>query len=186
MGQAARLSGMTGSCTFNPAIVLEGFAMRFAAAIAFILVCTIAGGVPADAATKIKISYSFVYDRIRPEPQKNVRVTSTLDVALSESGAVKEDVIRTAGRFSDGFKTGTKLGGGQWEVVSEKQLRRAFDQPQSTLVLTISVDDDKKCTLDMKWTLKPEFSEFKFRRITDGTTAFFTEPKVRSTTCSIQ
>jgi hypothetical protein len=160
--------------------------MRSAVAIAFAVACTIAGSAPAVAATKIKISYSFVYDRIRPDPQKNVRVTNTLDVALSETGAVKENVTRTAGTFSDGFKTGTKLGDGQWEVVSEKQLRRTFDQPQSTLVLTISVVDDKKCTLDMKWTLKPEFNEFKFRRITDGTTAFFTEPKVKSTTCAIQ
>ena len=39
--------------------------------------------------------------------------------------------------------------------ISEKQLQRTFDQPQSTLVLTITIVDDKSCKLDLKWTLKP-------------------------------
>ena len=122
-----------------------------------------------------------------PEPQNN---SSPRDQhagrRASELGEVKEDATITAGRFSDGFKTGHQARRRAVGGASEKQLRRTFDQPQSTLVLTISVVDDKKCTLDMKWTLKPEFNEFKFRRITDGTTAFFTEPKVQSTTCTIQ
>jgi hypothetical protein len=123
---------------------------------------------------------------VRPEPQKNVRVTANFDVSLSQTGEVKESVTRAAGNVSDGFKTGTKLGNGQWDVISEKQLQRTFDQPQSTMVMTITTIDDKSCKLDLKWTLKSGFSEYKFRRITDGTMAFFTEPKVQSTTCTIQ
>ena len=160
--------------------------MRFLGVLAFAVVCTTIINAPAAAAAKIKISYSWVYDRIKPEPQKNVRVTTSLDVALEESGKVNEGVTRTAGSYSDGFKTGAKLGNGQWDVVSEKQLQRTFDQPQSTVVLTITMVDDKTCKLDMKWALKPGFNEYKFRRITDGTMAFFTEPQVKSTSCSIQ
>ena len=159
--------------------------MRFNGIIAFAIVGIVVGSTPA-AAAKIKISYSWVYDQISPEPKKNVRVTTNLDVALEEGGKVKEDLTRTSGRASNGFKTGTKLGNGQWNVISEKQLQRTLDQPQSTLVLTITTIDDKSCKLDMKWALKPGFNEYKFRRITDGTTALFTEPKVQSTSCSIQ
>lgn len=160
--------------------------MRYLIAFLFAFVCVVVGAAPAVAAAKIKIAYSFVYDRIRPEPKKGVRVNASFDVALSETGDVKEDVTRAAGKVSDGFKTGTKLGGGQWEVVSEKQLQRTFSQPQSTFVLTITMIDEKSCKLETKWTLKPGFKEYKLRRITDGTMAFFTEPKIQSTTCTIQ
>ena len=160
--------------------------MRFLGVFAFAIAGIIVSGMPAVAAAKIKISYSMAYDRIRPEPQRNVRVTANFDVAIEDGGKVNEGVTRTAGRFSDGFKTGTKLGNGQWDVISEKQLQRTFDQPQSTLVMTITTVDDKSCKLDVKWTLKPGFNEYKFRRITDGTMAFFTEPKIQSTSCSIQ
>ena len=45
--------------------------MRFLGVIAFAIVGIVVSGMPAVAAAKIKISYSFGYDRIRPEPQKN-------------------------------------------------------------------------------------------------------------------
>jgi hypothetical protein len=132
-----------------------------------------------------KINYSLVYDRLRPEPQKNVVVNQTMDVALEESGAVNESLVRSAGSFSDQFKKGAKLGGGEWEVVGENELRRTFDQPQSTFVITIKTQD-KTCTVEPKFTLKSGFTEYKFKRITDGTFAFFTEPKIQSTRCVIQ
>lgn len=138
----------------------------------------------ADAAT-IKVSYTFVYDRIRPEPQANLRITNSFDVALSESGKVSEEVTRSAGPFADSFRNKAKLGDGQWDVVSESQLRRTFDHPQSTLVLDVTVTG-KACTIEPKFTLKPGFNEYKFRRITDGTMAFFTEPKIQSTSCAIK
>lgn len=155
---------------------------RWIALAAFVFV-SLATACSAHAAN-IKISYTMMYDRLRPEPQKNVRVTNSLDVVLGEGGAVKEEVTRTAGPFADSFKNKAKLGDGQWDVISENQLRRTFDQPQSTLVLTITVDG-KKCSLEPKFTLKEGFKEFKFRRITDGTMAFFTEPQIQSTTCVI-
>lgn len=139
----------------------------------------------AQAAAKIKINYSLMYDRLRPEPQKNVVVNQAMDVALEESGAINEALVRSAGSVSDQFKTGARLGGGLWEVVGENELRRTFDQPQSTFVITIKTQD-KTCTVEPKFTLKPGFTEYKFRRITDGTFAFFTEPKIQSTGCVIQ
>jgi hypothetical protein len=160
--------------------------MRFLITVLFAVVCAVVSAAPALAAATIKIEYSMVYDRIRPQPQKNVRVTAKFDVALAEDGEVKENITRAAGNVSDSFKKGVKLGGGQWDVISEKELQRTINQPQSTLVITITMVDDKSCTMDVKWTLKPGFNEFKFRRITDGSFAFFTEPKVQSKTCTIQ
>lgn len=148
------------------------------------IVSSLVESAPALAQAKINISYSIVYDRIRPEPQSNVSITARSDIELAKSGAVKEDVTRSAGRFSDSFRVGTKLGG-EWEVMGPDQLRRTFDQPQSQLVLTVTVND-KACKLDVQFSLKSGFQEYKLKRITDGSWAFFTEPKVRSTTCTIQ
>ena len=47
--------------------------MRFLGLMAFAIVAVVVGSMPAVAAAKIKISYSWVYDRIRPDPQKNVK-----------------------------------------------------------------------------------------------------------------
>ena len=69
--------------------------------------------------------------------------------------------------------------------LSSDQLRRTFNHPQSQLVLTVSVTGNT-CKLDVKFSLKPGFQEYKFKRITDGTWAFYTEPKIQSTNCAIQ
>lgn len=138
----------------------------------------------ASAATTIKINYTLVYDRIRPEPQRNVRATANFQINLSESGAVSEGLTRTAGRLSDNFKRGMKLGNG-WQVAGENQLRRVINQPQSTLVLTVTTSGSS-CSLDVNFKLKPGFTEYKLRRITDGSMAFFTEPQIQSKSCSIR
>ena len=149
--------------------------MRLLGILAVAACFSFAGAAPAIAQAKIKISYSFMYDRIRPEPQTNVPITNSINIDLSQSGSVKEDNTRASGRFSDNLKIGTKLGG-EWEVVSSDQLRRTFNHPQSQLVLTVSVTGNT-CKLDVKFSLKPGFQEYKFKRITDGTWAFYTEPK---------
>lgn len=158
--------------------------MRLFQILAVAACCSFGGIAPAFSQAKIKISYSFTYDRIRPEPQQNVPITNSLDIDLSQSGSVKEDNTRASGRFSDNKKIGAKLGGA-WEVVSADQLRRTFDHPQSQIVMTVSVTGNT-CKLDVKFSLKPGFQEYKFKRITDGTWAYFTEPKIQSTHCTIQ
>jgi hypothetical protein len=138
---------------------------------------------PAFAAT-INITYTAVYDRIRPQPQKNVRLNAKFEINLSESGAVSERVERSAGQAADNFKRGMKLGDG-WQVVDENSLRRVINQPQSQLIIDVKVSG-KTCSVDVNWNLKPGFKEYKFRRITDGSMAFFTEPKIQTTNCTIK
>src|SRR5437879_10043013 len=112
--------------------------MRLFVILAVAACCSFAAADPAFAQAKIKISYSFMYDRLRPEPQQNVPITNSIDIDLSQSGSVKEDNTRASGRFSDNMKIGVRLGG-EWEVVGSDQLRRTFNHPQSQIVLTVSV-----------------------------------------------
>lgn len=135
-------------------------------------------------AAQIKASYTMVYDRIRPDPQSGVKVTANFDVTLNESGGVDEQIKRNAGKSNDRFDSKMKLGGG-WRVTAPNQLQRTISQPQSVLVVTITTSGSS-CTVHPKWTLKSGFNEFKFKRITDQSWAFFTQPQVTSSTCSIR
>jgi hypothetical protein len=135
-------------------------------------------------AAQIRASYTMVYDRIRPDPQRGVNVTANFDVTLNESGGIAEQIKRNSGRVSDGFDNKMKLGGG-WRVTAANQLQRTIDQPQSILVVTITTSGSA-CTVQPKWTLKSGFNEFKFKRITDQSWAFYSQPRVTSSTCSIR
>lgn len=42
------------------------------------------------------------------------------------------------------------------------------------------------CKLDVRFVLKPGFNEFKYKRVDDGTFAFFGQPKLTGTTCAIK
>lgn len=147
------------------------------------LLLVVASDRPAFAA-KINLSYTTVLDRIRPEPQKGIRLNAKFEINLAAGGAVSETIERKAGRSGDNFKRGMKLGDG-WQVVSENTLRRVINQPQSQVVITVTTNGPS-CSVDVKWTLKPGFDEYKFRRTTDGTMAFFTQPQLQSSECSIK
>jgi hypothetical protein len=138
----------------------------------------------ATAATKIRIAYSYSNERIRPNPQP-VYVSNSFDITLNEGGGVSEEINRRGGKATDKFKAGTKLGHGQWNVVSANQLRRTINQPQSTLVVNVTTSGNS-CSADIKWILKPGFTEYKFKQIHHQSWGFFTAPKLSSITCSIQ
>ena len=138
----------------------------------------------AMAATKIRIDYSYSNERIRPNPQP-VHVSNSFDITLNEGGGVSEEINRRGGKATDRFKAGTRLGQGQWNVISANQLRRTINQPQSTLVVNVTTSGNS-CNADIKWILKPGFTEYKFKQIRDQSWAFFTAPKISSITCNIQ
>jgi hypothetical protein len=158
------------------------FARRRVAGLAMLAVLY---GVTPALAAKINISFTMVHDRLRPDPLKSIPVTIRYEVNLGQSGEIKEDRTRTAGSLKDVEKQKAKLGDGQWEVAGENQLRRTINAPQSTIVLTITTSGDS-CKLDVQFPLKPGFKEYVYKRIDNGTMAFYGEPSSVSTTCAIK
>jgi hypothetical protein len=140
---------------------------------------------PPAFAAKISVSYSLVYDRIRPEPQKGVTVTSNYEVTLGEDGKVSEDQTRASGRMSDNFQRKGSLGDSRWQVAGENQLKRTAEGEQHTLLMTITTTGTT-CKLEVEYKLKEGFKEYKFRRIKDGTMAYFTQPTITTTRCAIR
>lgn len=134
-------------------------------------------------AVTIKASYSMSMQRLRPSPAA-VSPTANFDVTVNEGGGVSEQIRRNQGNVNDRFNNNMKLGSG-WRVAGPNQLVRTIDQPQSTLVVTITTSGNS-CTVKPTWTLKPGFSEYKLKQIQDGSWGFFTQPQVTSSSCTIQ
>jgi hypothetical protein len=150
----------------------------------FSMLAMLCGVTPAMPA-KINVSFTMVHDRLRPDPLKAISATVRYEVNLGQSGAIKEDRARNAGTFSDAEQKKARLGDGQWQVAGENQLRRTINAAQSTTVMTITTSGNS-CKLDVKFMLKAGFNEFKYKRIDDGTMAFYGQPSSVSTTCTIK
>ena len=142
-------------------------------------------GVTPAAAAKINVSYTIVHDRIRPDPLKDISSTIRYEVNLGQSGDIKEVRRRTAGAFADAENRNAKLGDGQWQVTGDNQLQRTIDAGQSTIVMNVTTTGNS-CKLDVKFVLKSRFSEYRYKRIDNGTMAFYGEPRSVSTTCTIR
>ena len=141
--------------------------------------------------THITATFTADYDRIRPDPYPGIHLKNTLEVTLSGVNEVKETNTRQAGNLSDNQK-GLKIlgqkspdGGSQWKVTGESRLERVVNGPQSIITQTIEVSGTS-CKLDVKFELKPGFTEYVFKQIRNGQPGYFTEPKVSSTTCTIK
>lgn len=141
------------------------------------------GAIDIALAAQIKASYAMAFERIRPNPRP-VNVTANFDVTLNEGGAVSERIQRNSGSANDRFNNSMKLGGG-WRVAGPNQIVRTIDQPQSTLVVTITTSGSS-CTIAPRWTLKPGFKEYKLKDIDAASWSFYTQPQVTSSSCRIQ
>jgi hypothetical protein len=158
------------------------FARRLAAGLSMLaMLC----GVNPAVAAKISVSFTMVHDRIRPDPQSGISVTNRFEVNMAQSGNISEDRTRRAGKYGDAESKQAKLGGNQWQVVGENQLRRTLYAPQSTTTMTITTSGSS-CKLDVQFVLKPGFNEFKYKRVDTGTFGFYSPSKLTGTTCTIR
>ena len=156
---------------------------------AFATVCIAA--FPAMADTQIRATLTAVHERIRPDPQRGVTLNYSMDVTLSGASDVNESSTRKSGGMSanyGGMKIlGQKAGGdhSSWRVAGPNRLERVVNWPQNTTTMAIVVSG-RTCRLDVQYTLKPGFNEYMFRQVRNNQIAYFTQPRVQSTTCTIR
>ena len=164
--------------------------LKFASAFAVVSCLAVISG-PAKADTQIHAEYAAHYDRIRPDPIKDIHLRHSFDVTLSGDNTVSETGTRAAGAMADQHSARTILGQRNsdgpvnWTVLGPDKLQRVIEAPQSVMTMTISVTD-KSCTLAVEHKLKPGFKEFKFRQIRNGEMGFFTQPNITETKCTIK
>ena len=103
-------------------------------------------------ATKIRIIYADSFDRIEPQPLKNITVTNQMTLSLNAGNNVSEQWNAAAGKQQWGWKVGSTLGQG-WRVAGPNTLVRADQFPNDTRTMRIVVSG-KNCTLTIADTLK--------------------------------
>ena len=135
--------------------------------------------------TSIHAEYTAVYDRLRPQPYKDIHLRNSVDLILSGTNEVREINKREARQFADSKDKSNTLGPGGWTVEGGNKLQKTIYAPQNTTEMTVTVDGTT-CKFDIQFKLKPGFKEFTFVKIMDGKIGYFTKPKVQTTTCTIK
>jgi hypothetical protein len=145
-----------------------------------------------DGSVTIRVSYSYVVDRIRPEPQSGIRQNRNLVVVLPGAKNIEEhwseqspgrQYQNTSRRVLGGSDSET---GGRWHVLGPKRLVRQIDYPQNSTVITVSVTGERSCQVTIGHVLKPGYREFTFPRVGSRQIAYFNQPRAVESTCQIE
>ena len=154
---------------------------------------------PAGKDTIIRLRYVTIENRLRPDPESNIRVVRTIVARLSPGGSVTEDYSGKARNHSADFSLGGRLGADQnggagwspilgrvrWRVVDENTLVRVRELDQSIQTIIVRVHGS---TCEMTYTdeLKPGFKEVKNLPLASREVAYFTLSQLSETSCSIE
>jgi hypothetical protein len=145
----------------------------------------------ADSVT-IDASYDMVFDRLRPNPRAAIQAHHTVRVRLSADKKVAEEWFNTTSglvrrpAYSRVLGERSPEGGvGEWQVAGPSELRRVLNFPQNITTLTISVTGTE-CSLRVSFLLKPNFSEFTYRRVRTREWAYYSQPRILKTQCAIR
>jgi hypothetical protein len=146
---------------------------------------------PADAAEggiAIDLTYDSVMDMVRPEPHPNISVHHNLQVRLN-GNKMSENRDRSTGRAFDKAATikehGSESGNVSWHVVDPQHLVRIQTFSQSTRKMTVTLNQDQTCHLDVVEQLKPGFQEYAFLRVSVHEIGYFSDYRVVDTSCAI-
>jgi hypothetical protein len=129
-------------------------------------------------------------DMVRPESHPGISVHHTLQIHMN-GGKLTENRDRSTGKYFDKNSTvqehsSEDRAGVVWHVIDANHLVRLQTFPQSKREMTVSVNPDKTCTLNVVDTLKPGYHEYAFLRVSVHSIGYFSPYRVVSTSCTIQ
>jgi hypothetical protein len=146
----------------------------------------------ASAETTIDLTYDSVMDMVRPEEHPGILVHHNLQIVFSGRDVVENRDRNTKG-MSDRNSTSQELGGAEpsgtyasWRVESSTRLVRTQRDPQSTRIMTVTINPGNTCHLDVVDTLNPGFTEYAFLRISTHALGYFSSYRVIRTSCSMR
>jgi hypothetical protein len=136
----------------------------------------------------IDLTYDSVMNMVRPEERPNLSVHHNLQVRLIGKKLV-ENRDRSIGRYFDKASTikehGSDAGDVSWHVQDTEHLVRIQTFPQSTRKMTVTLNQDQTCHLDVVDELKPGFQEYAFLRVSVHSLGYFSDYRVVNTSCAI-
>lgn len=137
-----------------------------------------------ERAVEIEASYTVTVDRLSPNPQAGIITRQNLRLHLSGRNRVEEVWQRRSGFASREQAATERLGRGRWRILPGNRIVEVIDAPQNVTVVTITASGNA-CRIDVDYRLKPGFSEYVFRRVTNRRFAFFDKPRVIASECHI-
>ena len=142
----------------------------------------------AEGGITIDLTYNSLMNMVRPEPHPNISVHHNLQVRLSGNRMV-ENRDRSTGRFFDKASTikehGSDTGAVSWHVVDPQHLVRIQSFPQSSRKMTVTLNQDQTCHLEVVDQLKPGYQEYAFLRVSVHEIGYFSDYRVVDTSCAI-
>ena len=138
----------------------------------------------------IDLTYDSVMDLVRPISRPGISVHHNLRVTLN-GNKLSENRDRSTGRYFDKNATVQERGSTDpyqvvWRVVDQQHLVRTQVFPQSVRTMTVTLNPDNTCRLDVVEQLKPGFQEYAFLRISVHELGYFSSWRVVGTACAIR
>jgi hypothetical protein len=155
-----------------------------------LMVASAAPAVGAGGQINIDLTYESVMDLVRPISRAGISVHHNLNVTLN-GNKLSEARDRSTGRYFDKNATVQERGSTDpyqvvWRVVDQQHLVRTQAFPQSVRTMTVTLNPDNTCRLDVVDQLKPGFQEYAFLRISVHELGYFSSYRVVGTTCAIR
>jgi hypothetical protein len=117
--------------------------------------------------TVIDLDYDSVMDRAHPNPLTNGQVHFHIRVVLSGKNKISQTHDLQSGSLSQQNSTDQALGedarSGAWHVVSSTRLMHIWNMPQSVRTITVTINPDNTCNMEVRDTLKRGFREYAFQ-----------------------
>jgi hypothetical protein len=141
-----------------------------------------------DKATTVRGSYTETHTRLECDCNPTIW-TQNFVITLSGKNHIREDwdsrnnnnLTRTAQHESD---LGQARGSAIWRVAGPNRLEKTVAFRQHIQKMTITTAGNQ-CTLDVRFTLKPGFTDMYVPRADTGEWAHFTLPRTTQTSCEI-
>lgn len=140
----------------------------------------------------IRAGYVTVQDRVRPDPRTGIRTRHEITILLSGRNRIDERWDSRSGRLSRNSAHVKTLGGSAgegseaWRVLPGNRIRRTINREQSTTTLTISVTDQDRCELDVRYQLKPGYSEIKARMMAREEWGYYVNARAVDMSCRVE
>jgi len=150
-----------------------------------VLLCGFAAA-PAAADVTVTVSYVEVHDRILPTASVT-RTRVQLEAKLQQSGAIAQSEQRASGRASGASTKALKLGAGGrgvWRVVGANQLINIVQYPSYERAILVTIEGTS-CSVKVGYTLKPGFSDYRYKRLTNSEPAVARSVTPQDVNCSI-
>src|SRR5438132_1621760 len=112
-----------------------------------------------NSATRIRIDWQEVMDRVSPAPESNIHVSRQISLVLKGGNQVDQDFSSAAGRYQQSSSKAVTLGG-VWRVGSANMLVRQDDYPRHVRTISVRVSG-KGCTASVAFRLKPGYRDYQ-------------------------